>query len=115
MVTCAFFNTSQNTNMGLTSAQIKRLRAESHRLNLKPVIIIGQKGLSDNLHNEIDGALLHHELIKLRIPALDKAGKRELGLLICARHEAELIQGIGNVIVIYRCNPEINRFAALVG
>ena len=76
--------------MGLTSAQTKRLRAEGHRLKLKPVVIIGQKGLSDNLHAEIDGALGHHELIKMRIPGLDKAGKRELCLGICARHNAQL-------------------------
>ena len=101
--------------MGLTSAQTKRLRAEGHRLKLKPVVIMGQKGLSDNLHSEIDGALDHHELIKMRIPALDKAGKRELGMQICARHNAQLIQSIGNVIVIYRGNPEINRFAKLIG
>jgi RNA-binding protein len=101
--------------MELSSAQIKRLRAEGHRLSLKPVVIIGQKGMSENLQNEIDGALNHHELIKLRIPALDKAGKRELGMQICAKHNAHLVQSIGNVIVIYRANPEINRFTALVG
>ena len=100
--------------MPLTSAQTKRLRAESHRLNLKPVVIIGQKGLGENLQNEIDGALTHHEMIKLRIPALDKASKRELAQQICAQHKAELIQSIGNVIVIFRPNPEINRFAALI-
>jgi len=101
--------------MGLTSAQTKRLRAEGHRLKLKPVVIIGQKGLSDNLHAEIDGALDHHELIKMRIPGLDKAGKRELCLGICTRHNAQLIQSIGNVIVIYRSNPDIDRFANLLG
>jgi len=101
--------------MGLTSAQTKRLRAEGHRLKLKPVVIIGQKGLSDNLHAEIDGALDHHELIKMRIPGLEKAGKRELCLGICTRHNAQLIQSIGNVIVIYRSNPDIDRFAKLLG
>ena len=101
--------------MGLTSAQTKRLRAEGHRLKLKPVVIIGQKGFSDNLHSEIDGALDHHELIKMRIPALDKAGKRQLCEELCAQHNAHLIQSIGNVIVIYRGNPEINRFAKLIG
>ncbi|MDB4584578.1 YhbY family RNA-binding protein [Draconibacterium sp.] len=101
--------------MGLTSAQTKRLRAEGHRLKLKPVVIIGQKGLGDNQHAEIDGALNHHELIKMRIPALDKAGKRELCREICARHNAQLIQSIGNVIVIYRSNPDIDRYAKLLG
>ena len=101
--------------MGMSSAQIKRLRAESHRLNLKPVVIVGQKGLGENLQDEIDNALSHHELIKLRIPALDKSGKRDLSAQICTRHGAELVQSIGNVIVIFRANPDINRFAAIIG
>jgi len=100
--------------MELSSGQRKRLRAEGHRLNLKPVVIIGQKGLTENLHNEIDVALNHHELIKLRIPALDKPGKRELSKLICDQHKADLVESIGGVIVIYRCNKETNRYAALV-
>ena len=101
--------------MELSSGQIKRLRAEGHRLKLKPVVIIGQKGLSENLHQEIDSALDHHELLKLRIPALDKPGKRELAKLICARHKAILVETIGSVIVIYRPNKETNRFAATIG
>ena len=101
-------------NMELTSAQIKRLRAEGHRLKLKPVVIVGQKGFSENLHHEIDDALRHHELIKLRIPALNKVDKRELGEQICAQHGARLVQSIGNVIVIYRRNNEVDRFARVV-
>jgi RNA-binding protein len=100
--------------MDLTSAQIKRLRAESHRLKLKPVVTVGQKGLGENLHTEIDTALAHHELLKMRIPALDKADRRELGRQICARHGAILVESIGSVIVIYRRNPETNRFAAIL-
>ena len=65
--------------MELSTQQIKRLRAEGHRLNLKPVVIVGQKGLGENLHGRNrQRAQSHHELVKLRIPALDKAGKREL-------------------------------------
>jgi len=100
--------------MEFTSAQLKRLRAEGHRLKLKPVVTIGQKGLTPNLHNEIDGALNHHELLKLRIPGLDKAAKREISKLICDQHRASLVEMIGNVIVIYRTNDDINRFAAIV-
>lgn len=101
--------------MELSSGQIKRLRAEGHRLKLKPVVIIGQKGLSENLHQEIDSALDHHELLKLRIPALDKPGKRELAQQICAHHNAVLVETIGSIIVIYRPNKETNRFAATIG
>lgn len=100
--------------MELNSGQIKRLRAEGHRLKLKPVVIIGQKGLTENLHHEIDVALDHHELIKLRIPALDKPGKRELSQLICEQQQAYLVESIGSIIVIYRLNKEINRYAAVI-
>ena len=100
--------------MELNSGQIKRLRAEGHRLKLKPIVTIGQKGLTENLHNEIDVALSHHELVKLRIPALDKPGKRELSQLICEQHQAYLIESIGSVIVIYRLNKENNRYAAVL-
>ena len=100
--------------MELNSGQTKRLRAEGHRLKLKPVVIIGQKGLSENLHHEIDVALDHHELIKLRIPALDKPGKRELNQLICEQHQAYLVESIGSIIVIYRLNKEINHYAAVI-
>lgn len=101
--------------MELSSTQIKRLRAEGHRLGLKPIVSVGQKGLSDNLHHEIDAALEHHELVKMKIPALDKSDKRALGSEICERHNASLVEGIGNVIVIYRRNPETDRFAATLG
>ncbi|MDH3635324.1 MAG: YhbY family RNA-binding protein [Gammaproteobacteria bacterium] len=101
--------------MELTRGQIKRLRTEGHRLKLKPVVIIGQKGLSENLHQELEVALTHHELIKLRIPAFDKAGKRGLSQSLCERHQAQLVEHIGNVIVIYRRNKETDRFAPLLG
>ena len=101
--------------MELTRGQLKRLRAEGHRLKLKPVVIIGQKGLSENLHQELETALAHHELIKLRIPAFDKPGKRALCQSLCERHRAQLVELIGNVIVIYRRNTETDRFASLLG
>ena len=101
--------------MELTRKQIKRLRAEGHRLKLKPVVIIGQKGLSENLHQELEVALAHHELIKLRIPAFDKPAKSTFCQLLCQRHQAQLVERIGNVIVIYRRNKETDRFASLLG
>ena len=100
--------------MGPTRGQIKQLRAEGHWLKLKPVVIIGQKGLSENLHQEIDTALGHHELLKLRIPALDKPARRELAEKICSKHGAILVESIGGIIVIYRRNPDTDRFSALL-
>ena len=83
-------------------------------MKLKPVVIIGQKGLSENLQNEIDGALAHHELVKLRLPALGKSERRELCEQLCNTHDATLVESIGGVAVLYRRNPDSDRFAALL-
>ena len=101
--------------MPISAKQIKQLRAEGHRLKLKPVVIIGQKGLSDNLHAEIERALKDHELIKIRIPAGSKSEKREFSRSLCLRHEAALVESIGNVIVIFRRNADRDRYAAQLG
>ena len=100
--------------MNLSKSQIKRLRAESQRLKLKPVVTIGQNGLSENLHKEILTALDHHELVKIRVPSLDKRTKKALIDSICIHHQASLVQAIGHVIVIYRCNDKIDRFGILL-
>lgn len=94
--------------MNLSNAQIKRLRAVSHQL--KPVVAIGQNGLSEAVQNEIKTAIEHHELIKIRLPAADKAVKKQMIEIICSRHNAQPVQSIGNVVVIYRYNAKTNRF-----
>ena len=100
--------------MPLSSQQIRSLRAESHRLKLKPVVIIGQQGLSENVLNELQSALTHHELMKVRIPALDKTEKKAFIGEVCQRLQAELIQTIGHIIVIFRQNPDNRRFERLL-
>ncbi len=100
--------------MTLNKAAIKKLRAEAHRLKLKPVVMIGQNGLNDNVHLEIDSALNHHELIKIRVPGLDSADKKVLIESIAEKHAASIVQTIGHVAVLYRLNKEKNKFAALL-
>ncbi|MDJ0834465.1 MAG: ribosome assembly RNA-binding protein YhbY [Gammaproteobacteria bacterium] len=100
--------------MPITSQQVRALRAESHRLQLKPVVMIGNNGLSENVMQELEQALSHHELIKIRVPALDKADKKELIATICERTDSQLIQTIGFVAVLFRANPEKQRFAKLL-
>ncbi len=82
----------------------KQLRAKAHAL--KPVIITGQAGVSPAVLLEINAALDHHELIKVRVNAEDREQRRELTDLICTETGAELIQAIGHVITLYRENPD---------
>jgi len=96
--------------MSLSSQQVRALRAETHRLKLKPVVMIGQHGLSENVMMELEQALAHHELIKIRIPAADKSEKSELIDTLCEQLKADLIQQIGHVVVLFRKNPKSVKF-----
>lgn len=80
----------------------KKLKSEAHNLN--PVVMIGQSGLTDAVLAEIELALDHHELIKIKIRA-ERDERKLISEKICTQTGAELIQSIGQIVVIYRLNP----------
>jgi RNA-binding protein len=80
----------------------KKLRAEAH--SLKPVVMIGQSGLTDAVLAELQLALNTHELLKVKIRA-EREDRKLITEKICANSGAELIQSIGQIAVIYRLNP----------
>lgn len=90
--------------MSLPSHRRSALRAEAHKL--APVVIIGDKGLTDEVVKEIDRSLKAHELIKVRAATDDRKAREEWMRQVCERLEAEPVQVIGKVLVIYRKNPE---------
>ena len=90
--------------MSLSKNQIKFLRSKCH--DLKPVVMLGQKGLSDAVLNELEIALDHHELIKVKLSVDDRDARKQLTDDICQHCQAELVQTIGKTISIYRLNPE---------
>ncbi len=97
--------------MKLSKSSIKNLRAEAHKMKLKPVVMVGQHGLSVNVHEEIDSALTRHELLKIRIPGQQRSEKKGMIDNLCQQHQATLIQSIGNVLILYRLNKKNNRFS----
>lgn len=87
----------------VNSARKKQLRTQAHLL--KPVIIVGQSGLTEAVLKEIETTLDTHELIKIKIRA-DKEERKLIREQITADSKADLIQSIGQIIVIYRKKPE---------
>lgn len=83
----------------LDSTQRKTLRGMAHVL--KPLVHIGRGGLSESVLAELDQALEHHELIKVKLVDL-KDQKREIGQEIRRRLDAELVGTIGHVLVLFR-------------
>jgi RNA-binding protein len=94
--------------MKLTNNQKKYLRSLAH--DLKPFVMIGQHGLSESVIAEIESTMLKHELIKIKLRVSDRDEKQGIINKIIKLSEAELVQVIGGVIVIYRPfedNPDI--------
>jgi len=87
----------------VNSADKKKFRAQAH--GLKPVIMIGQSGLTAAVMAEIELALDSHELIKIRIRA-EREDRKQISEKICMDTGATLIQTIGQIAVIYRLNPD---------
>lgn len=91
--------------MPITNPQRRWLKARAHAL--KPVVMIGQAGVTDAVLAELDGALAHHELLKVKVAAGGDRGERDAAIAhIVEATGAELVDRIGNVAVLYRPNPK---------
>lgn len=90
--------------MALSKKQLKFLRAKCH--DLKPVIMMGQKGLTDEVLNELDIALTHHELVKIKLSIDDRDRRKLVSAEICDKSRAQEVQSIGKTLTVYRVNPD---------
>ncbi|GAB1408179.1 ribosome assembly RNA-binding protein YhbY [Thermomonas brevis] len=86
--------------VALTNAQIRFLRGQAH--DLKAILQVGGKGITDALAAEVDGALEHHELIKVKVAAADREDRDAMIAALAERTEAVLVQRIGHTAVLYR-------------
>ena len=89
--------------MPLSARQKKHLRGLTHAL--QPVVMIADKGLTDNVMAEIESALDHHELVKIKLRS-DRATRASLIDEIASRCAAEKIHVIGQVACFFRRNPK---------
>lgn len=86
-----------------TGAEKRRLKARAQKL--KAVVRIGRHGLSEALLKGVEDALNHHGLIKVKFDDL-KDRKKELAPRLAEKTGSEMIQRVGNVVVLYRRKPE---------
>jgi len=87
----------------LNPAERKALKARAHKL--EPVVMIGGKGLTDEVIAEIDRALAAHELVKVRAAGLERQAREQALSAICQKTAAEAVQQVGKIFVIFRKNP----------
>ena len=90
----------------LKGSQRKYLRALAH--HLKPLVMIGAKGVTDQLLGSVDLALKDHELIKVNFGEFKKA-KKEISKEIADATKSELVGLIGNIAIFYRPCPQTEK------
>lgn len=90
--------------MSITEKQKRWLKKQVH--HLKPVVIVGQHGVTEPVLAELDIALDHHELLKIKVNAGDRVERDTAIGFICERTRANLVAQIGNVAALYRENPK---------
>jgi RNA-binding protein len=86
----------------LTGAQRNYLKAQAHPL--KPVVQVGQSGVTEALVAAVNQALLDHELIKVRLYRPDN--KKQMAEELTAKTGAHLAGLIGHTVILYRQHPE---------
>lgn len=88
----------------LTAEGKRSLRAQAH--HLKPVVLIGQHGVTDAVIAEISIALDAHELIKIRFRGAEREARQADIERICEQLGADLVSSIGGTAVLFRHRPE---------
>ena len=89
--------------MSLNNRQVRHLRGLTH--SLQPVVMVADKGLTENVMAEIESALEHHELVKIKLKA-DRETRAQWVAEIVKSCGAEKVQTIGQVASFFRRNPE---------
>ncbi|KAB2898687.1 MAG: ribosome assembly RNA-binding protein YhbY [Dokdonella sp.] len=94
--------------MPLTAAQKRYLRSFAHEL--RPIVLVGQKGVTEAVLAEFEGALAHHELVKVKLASAEREQRAAVIEAMRAHANAEVVQAIGKTASFYRRNPEHSRF-----
>jgi len=94
------YDSRPEDNMALSNKERKDLTARAH--HLKPVIRVGQKGITENLVLETELALDIHELIKVHVASEDRDARNQLCEELNRRCTAELVHQIGKTCILYR-------------
>lgn len=95
--------------MALSPSQRRYLRSLAH--DLSPVILLGAKGATDAVVKELDLALTHHELVKVKLSGGDKDERQAQIRFLAEGSGAENVHEIGHIVVLFRRNADDPKLA----
>ena len=93
----------------LTQTQRRYLRGLCH--DLKPVVMLGNKGATDAVTAELEQAVDHHELVKVKLSGGDREERQQQLDALLEATGAELVQQIGHMVSLFRRNVAKPRLA----
>jgi len=96
-----------NQHVALTDRQKKHLRRLGHALH--PLVLVGQRGLTDGVISELGRALHDHELVKVRARVGDRENRNLVLGRLAADTGSELVHQIGNVGLFYKKNNRLDK------
>lgn len=88
----------------LSGKQRRHLRALGHELH--PLVQIGKGGIDDGVVAAVDRALVDHELVKIRLGENAGVDRQDAADQLATRTSAQVAQVLGNVVLLYRPNPD---------
>jgi RNA-binding protein len=91
--------------MALSEKQKKYLRRLAHPMS--PIVMIGNAGLTDGVANELERALLDHELVNVSARVGERALRDAALDDLAVRTQSEIVQRVGHVGVFYRRRKEL--------
>ena len=86
--------------MSLSRKQTTYLRGLAHPLSA--IVTIGGSGLTEAVLAELESTLEYHELLKIRISTDNRDLRNKLAQEICSATNAEAVQQIGKILIIFR-------------
>lgn len=87
----------------LSGKAARRLRALAHGLD--PVVAIGKEGLSEGVLSATERALGDHELVKVKLPDIERGERTALAERLALSTRAQLAGTLGRVAILYRRHP----------
>lgn len=88
----------------LTGKQRRYLRALAHPLH--PVVLVGKEGVSEGVIQASQQALSDHELVKVKLPALEHEERDAMRERLLEGTGAALVETIGRVVILYVKHPK---------
>lgn len=96
--------TARPTGLPLDGRQKRHLRSLAH--DLTPVVQVGKEGISAGVVQATERALTDHELIKVRLPQVEKDERVEMADTLRQRTASHLAGMVGRIAILYRPHPE---------